>query len=216
MPDLDLETEVAGAVIGIDEAGRGPWAGPVTVAAVWLVPQYYADLPAGLDDSKKLSATKRARLYTELITGPHLYAVTHISVEQIDESGILQATLLGMRDVASALAAQISQTYGLEVEMALVDGNISPSLTMAERLVVKGDAKSCSIAAASIIAKQTRDHIMQELAKEYPAYSWDRNMGYGTRQHQDALAAHGATVYHRQSFAPIKRVMQAAKSERHS
>lgn len=210
MPDLTLESQTEPAVIGIDEAGRGPWAGPVTVAAVWLVPQYYAHLPDGLDDSKKLSATKRERIFAELVKGPHQYAVSSVSVEQIDQIGILQATLQGMRDVAGALASQIQRKFDLSVEQALVDGNISPSLNVAEQLVIKGDSKSCSIAAASIIAKQTRDHIMQDLAMQYPAYGWERNMGYGTRQHQEALALHGPTIHHRHSFAPIKRLIATA------
>lgn len=211
MPDLEFETQNQDAVIGIDEAGRGPWAGPVTVAAVWLVPQHYSYLPDGLDDSKKLSATKRERIFAKLLSGPHLYAVENVPVETIDQVGILQATLLGMRQVTAALAKQIKSNFDLDITVALVDGNISPSLLVPERLVIKGDSKSCSIAAASILAKQTRDKLMNDLATIHPVYGWERNMGYGTRQHQEALAIHGPTPHHRHSFAPIKKLIANAK-----
>ncbi len=207
MPDLCFEQANPAAVIGIDEAGRGPWAGPVTVAAVWLSPAHYDQIPDGLDDSKKVSAAKRERIFAALIDGPHHYAVASIGVDMIDRLGILQATLHGMREVAADLARHIEQQAGLSVSLGLVDGNISPSLGCPEQLVIKGDSKSYSIAAASIIAKQTRDNIMDELALDYPDYGWERNRGYGTRQHQQALAENGVTPHHRRSFAPVKRLL---------
>ncbi len=207
MPDLSLETTNSPPVIGIDEAGRGPWAGPVTVAAFWINPDFYNALPAGLDDSKKLTAFARARIFGALTAGPHKYAVTTVPVAKIDALGILQATLYGMRIVAEDLAQQLKAAGVGPVGMALVDGNMSANLPCPEMTVIKGDSKSCSIAAASIIAKQSRDALMDDLAREFPAYGWQSNKGYGTRQHHDALRQNGITPHHRRSFAPIKKML---------
>ena len=205
MPDLSLEQQSPKTVIGIDEAGRGPWAGPVTVAAFWINPDRYDDLPDGLDDSKTLSATKRARIFDELQAGPHQFAIISVDVPQIDHLGVLQATLFGMRQSATRLMAKLNQPA--KDIMALVDGNISPRLDCEEQVIIKGDSRSCSIAAASIMAKETRDHIMIALAAHYPSYGWDRNKGYGTAHHQLALQQAGITQHHRRSFAPIKALL---------
>lgn len=205
MPDLSCERQSPKTVIGIDEAGRGPWAGPVTVAAFWINPEYYDMLPDGLDDSKKLSASKRARIFDELRTGPHQYAIISVPVAEIDAAGVLQATLHGMRHTATQLITQLNQPTA-DV-MALVDGNISPGVACEEQLLIKGDSRSCSIAAASILAKETRDQEMQALAAAFPAYGWERNKGYGTAEHQTALRQSGVTIHHRRSFAPIKAII---------
>ena len=209
MPDLALERQSSKMVIGIDEAGRGPWAGPVTVAAFWINPEYYDALPDGLDDSKKLSASKRARIFDALCDGPHQHAIITVPVSQIDQLGILQATLLGMRQSAQSLITALDQPP--VAVKALVDGNIAPGLDCEEECVIKGDTRSCSIAAASILAKETRDQLMDQLAQQFPDYGWERNKGYGTAQHQAALQEVGVSAHHRRSFAPIKTLLSAAE-----
>lgn len=209
MPDLALERQSSKMVIGIDEAGRGPWAGPVTVAAFWINPEYYDALPDGLDDSKKLSASKRARIFDALCDGPHQHAIITVPVSQIDQLGILQATLLGMRQSAQSLITALDQPP--VAVKALVDGNIAPGLDCEAECVIKGDSRSCSIAAASILAKETRDQLMDQLAQQFPDYGWERNKGYGTAQHQAALQEVGVSAHHRRSFAPIKTLLSAAE-----
>ncbi len=212
MPDLSFEKQHlamgAGPVIGIDEAGRGPWAGPVTAAAFWVNPDYFDQLPPELNDSKKLSPTKRATIYGTLTSGEHVFSVASIAVSKIDQIGILGATLLAMQQAAARLQETlISRQHGL-IGLCLVDGNLEPALKMPIKTVIRGDALSCSIAAASIIAKQTRDELMRDLALDYPVYGWDTNMGYGTKSHSEALLVHGVTQHHRRSFAPIRRLLQ--------
>lgn len=193
-PDLSLEAALPGVVCGVDEAGRGPWAGPVLAAAVILDP---ARVPAGIDDSKKLTAAKRAALF-EMLTACARIGIGAASVREIDALNILQATLLAMRRAVEALP--------LRPDHALIDGNRAPGLNCPVTTVVQGDGRSLSIAAASIIAKVTRDKLMQRLAARYPAYGWDRNMGYGAPAHQAGLAQAGITPHHRLSFAPVHRV----------
>ncbi len=198
-PDFVLETEARrqglGPIAGIDEAGRGPWAGPVVAAAVILDPQ---NIPAGLNDSKKLSAEKRNLCLAELIKAA-LLGVGIATVEEIDRLNILQASLLAMRRAVERLPKRPG--------IALIDGNRSPLLDCETRAVVKGDQKSLSIAAASIVAKVERDRMMVRLAEQHPEYGWERNKGYGTDQHQRALAAFGVTPHHRQSFKPIHKIL---------
>ena len=207
-PDYMLESAVSGngAVIGVDEAGRGPWAGPVTAAAFWIHPASKDSLPAGLTDSKKLSAQKRAQIQTSLCTPPsqHLWAVRHSSVDQIDTLGILPATFAAMSEAVSAVAERLQNLHNLSVSMVLVDGNLVPPFSFPCQAVVRGDSRSLSIAAASVLAKQTRDEVMTELASHYPDYGWHTNAGYGTKAHQQALQRCGITPHHRKSFAPIK------------
>ena len=205
MPDLSIEQGFAGPVIGIDEAGRGPWAGPVTVAAAWLHPDAVTALPPGLDDSKKLSPGKRADFHHLLTTGPHLHALVTVPVEVIDRDGILRATLDAMAAAAAALASQISVAGHGAVAQVLIDGNqMPPGLAAPAQTVVKGDSKSLSIAAASVIAKHERDLVMTELAAAHPGYGWETNMGYGTAAHRSAMARLGVTPHHRRSFAPVR------------
>jgi ribonuclease HII len=194
-PTLDFESRLRGPVAGVDEAGRGPWAGPVVAAAVILDPTH---IPDGLHDSKLLSATKRETLYP-LILQHALVGVGEASVAEIDTYNIRQATHLAMQRAIAALP--------VPPVSALVDGNDAPSLSCAVQTVIKGDSLSLSIAAASIIAKVTRDRLMHALAKDYDGYGWATNMGYGTAAHAAALQTLGVTAHHRRSYAPIKAAL---------
>lgn len=199
-PDFSFEDRVAGIVCGIDEAGRGPLAGPVVAAAVILPRPLPILLEKGLDDSKKLSAARRA-LLAAAIKDCALVGVGQASVDEIDRINILQATFLAMRRAVAQLA--LSQCP----DLALVDGNRPPPLPCAVECIVKGDSRSFSIAAASIIAKFERDRIMAELAAVHPGYGWERNAGYGTAEHLAALGIHGASREHRRSFAPVASIL---------
>ena len=212
MPDFLLEKRHLatgrGAVIGIDEAGRGPWAGPVTAAAFWLNPNCFDQIPPELNDSKKLNPAKRASIYAALIGGEHAFSVVSIAAAEIDQIGILAATFLAMRHATTQLQELLISRQYPGVGLCLVDGNLDPDLGLPTKTVIKGDALSCSIAAASIIAKETRDNLMRSLARDHDVYGWDSNMGYGTKSHSEALQVHGVSEHHRRSFAPIKRLLQ--------
>jgi ribonuclease HII len=182
-------------IAGVDEAGRGPWAGPVVAAAVILRDV----VPPGLDDSKKLSAARREGLFAALQASDALIGVGEASVAEIDALNILQATHLAMTRAVSALGAAPS--------LVLVDGNRLPKWPWPSRAIIGGDASEACIAAASIIAKVTRDRLMAALDREWPAYGWRRNQGYGTAAHAAALAAHGACPHHRTSFKPVKAAL---------
>ena len=195
-PDFSLEecARASGAVrvAGVDEVGRGPLAGPVTAAAVILDSRC---IPCGLDDSKKLSPKIRADLFDALSDSAEIH-VAHASVEEIDRLNILRATHLAM---ARALAGLRSPPCH-----ALIDGNSLPrDLGVDAQTVVKGDARSLSIAAASIVAKHVRDVMMRELSETFPGYGWETNAGYGSRRHIEALRELGPTALHRHSFAPV-------------
>ena len=177
------------SVCGIDEAGRGPLCGPVCAAAVILPVDCEIE---EINDSKKLSEKKREKLYDEITEKAVCYAVSMVPADVIDEINILQATFLAMRNAVSGLSVQ--------PDIALIDGNQKPGLTIEERTIVKGDAKSISIAAASILAKVTRDRLMCKYAEEYPYYSWESNKGYGTRAHYEGIETHGITPLHRKTF----------------
>ena len=183
-----------GLVCGVDEAGRGPLAGPVVAAAVILDP---ARPIAGLNDSKKLSAKKRVALAGLIRERALAWSVAEASVEEIDQLNILHASMLAMQRAVAAL--QVTP------ERALIDGNRCPSLAMPAEAVVQGDAKVAAIAAASILAKTVRDEGMLGLHAQYPHYGFDRHMGYPTAAHCAALAAHGVSPVHRRSFAPVAR-----------
>lgn len=206
MPDFALEdtarSEGFVIIAGVDEAGRGPWAGPVVAGAAILEPDNRVPhaLLAKLDDSKKLKASLRAELFETLTNTPGVVlGIGQASVEEIDAHNILQATMMAMARAVADL--------GVEADLALIDGNREPIVPCAVRTVVKGDAKSLSISAASIAAKETRDRIMADLAEQHPGYGWERNAGYGTAQHQTALAALGVTPHHRRSFKPIQALL---------
>jgi ribonuclease HII len=198
-PDLLFEIE-AGAphirVCGIDEAGRGPLAGPVVAAAVILDHDCFPD---GLNDSKKLDEEKRETLYAELVTCAH-FGIGIASVEEIDEINILWASMLAM---TRALAALPHVPH-----FALIDGNRLPKqMPCPARAIVGGDGRALSIAAASIIAKVTRDRMMEELARAHPGYGWESNRGYSTPSHFAGLKMYGVTPHHRRSFAPIRNML---------
>lgn len=178
---------------GVDEAGRGPLAGPVMAAAVMLDP---AQPIAGLRDSKKLSATARERLADEIRLCAVAWCVAEASVAEIDRLNILQATLLAMQRAVAGLRTPPDDVW--------VDGNRCPDWAWRSQAVVKGDDKVAAIAAASILAKTARDQYMCRLHDDYPAYGFARHMGYGTAAHLAALQAHGACPQHRRSFAPVK------------
>lgn len=197
-PDFSIESAYQGIVVAIDEVGRGPWAGPVMAAAAVLDA---TRIPSGIHDSKQLSAQKRESLHTAIL-GCAQVAIGIASVQEIDALNILQATKLAMRRAYDGL--------GLQAEIALIDGNQPPELPCPARCIVKGDRLSLSIAAASIIAKVTRDRLMAELAREHPGYGWERNAGYGTKAHQEGIRQWGITPHHRRSFAPIRAVIERA------
>jgi ribonuclease HII len=200
MPDFSVEISLGGLVAGIDEAGRGPWAGPVVAAAVILDPSKITpELTAGLDDSKKLRKPVREFLYGNIRTVA-AHGVGQASVEEIDQLNILQATMLAMRRAFESLPEA--------PQYAIVDGNRDPGLGVPTRCLVGGDASSLSIAAASIIAKVTRDRLMEGLSSEYPGYGWEKNAGYGTKLHQQGLAEKGVTPHHRKTFAPIAKLIK--------
>jgi ribonuclease HII len=192
-PTFDFEREAGVTPIcGIDEAGRGPLAGPVVAAAVILNPDEFLQ---GLNDSKKLSEKRREELYEALLETADV-GVGLADVDEIDELNILQASLLAMSRACEALPTT--------ARYALVDGIHAPEVACPARCIKGGDGKSLSIAAASIVAKVARDRYMRALAMDYPEYGWEQNKGYGSAQHMSALRKHGPTRHHRTSFAPVK------------
>ena len=197
LPDLSREAALGGLVCGIDEAGRGPWAGPVSAAAV-IWPAGVA-VPRGITDSKKLSPEARDGLYDAILATAHV-GIGLASVAEIDGLNILRATMLAMRRAVEALSPAPAH--------ALVDGNRAPDLPCKVTTLVKGDALSLSIAAASIIAKVHRDRIMVAAETEFPGYGFARHKGYGTAEHSKALQRLGPTSFHRTSFSPIKALIQ--------
>jgi ribonuclease HII len=199
-PDLHFENKARQAgyrrIAGVDEAGRGPLAGPVVAAAVILDPEH---IPEGLNDSKLLSARKRAEVLEHIIAEAEV-GVGLASVAEIDELNILRASHLAMCRAIDALRTR--------PDHVLIDGNLVPrDLTLPATAVVKGDSLSLSIAAASIVAKTRRDAIMWDLAQQYPGYGWERNQGYPTKCHKEALRNLGVTPHHRRSFKPVHNIL---------
>lgn len=181
-------------ICGIDEVGRGPWAGPVVAAAV-ILPEQLPNFFIAVTDSKKLSTTQRDKLYPLLMSCCDV-GIGHASVEEIDQFNILNATMMAMERAFQALPTKPHK--------AMIDGNRAPKLDCVTETIIGGDAKVPAIAAASIIAKVTRDRLMVELDREFPGYGWAKNAGYGTPAHQQGLKMIGITPHHRRSFAPIK------------
>lgn len=213
MPDLSLENSFDGNVIGIDEAGRGPWAGPVTITALWLNPCAYDLLPDDINDSKKIRPDRRTTLAGILQMPPHLSCTISKDVIDIDQHGVVQTTLMAMAEVATGVINLMGEVGVTGPNHALVDGSLLPKkMPCPSTVVIRGDSRSLSIAGASIIAKHSRDLIMQRLDMTWPEYGWRQNNGYGTRHHQQALANHGISPHHRCSFAPIKRLLMADRS----
>lgn len=205
MPDFAIEETLAGLVAGVDEAGRGPWAGPVVAGAVVILDKKLdAFLLEGLDDSKKLSAKKRELLYEKLFEaqekGQLRIGIGQASAAEIDQMNILQATFEAMRRAVAAL--------GVCPDAAIIDGNQNPkNFPCPSKTVVKGDGRSYSIAAASIAAKVYRDRLMADLAKRYPYYGFEKNAGYGTKAHIEGLQKYGVIPEHRKSYRPIQEII---------
>jgi ribonuclease HII len=200
IPDYSFEQAARGRgflrIAGVDEVGRGPLAGPVTAAAVVLDP---ARIPEGLNDSKKLTKRARARLYEELMQVADV-SIAHASVEEIDRLNILRASHLAMMRALAGLKTP--------ADYALIDGNMLPrDLTLPAEAIIKGDARSQSISAASIMAKTCRDCVMLSLAQQHPGYGWETNMGYGSKSHMMALQNLGVTPHHRRSFKPVHNML---------
>lgn len=200
MPDFSYEDGLVSCgflkVAGVDEAGRGPLAGPVAAAAVILPRTFSCPL---LDDSKKLSKKKRDALYEEITQNPEIiWAVATVEADEIDRINILRATHRAMGLALEALK--------VKPDIALVDGLPVKGLSLPHEALVKGDGLSLSIAAASVIAKVTRDRIMEMIATEFPLYGFERHQGYGTREHLEAIKNHGPCRYHRRSFQPISQL----------
>lgn len=189
----EVENEIyasgAGLLCGVDEAGRGPLAGPVCAAAV-ILPRGL-EIP-GLNDSKKLSEKKREALYDVIISSAAAYGIAFAEVEEIERLNILRATFLAMNRAIAQLSVKPA--------LALIDGNRNSGIEMPSRCIIKGDSRCADIAAASILAKVTRDRYMIKMAEAYPQYGFERHKGYGTRQHYAALREHGASPIHRMSF----------------
>jgi ribonuclease HII len=200
-PDFSFENACAGIVCGIDEVGRGPLAGPVMASAVILPRRLPAALKKHLDDSKRVAPIRRVELF-DIILDCAEVGIGRADVGEIDTVNILQATFLAM---ARALAT-------IRADHALVDGNRAPPLPCGVTCVVEGDRKSFSIAAASIIAKVSRDREMERLAFDHPGYGWERNAGYGTPEHLNALRRLGVTPHHRRSFAPVTALLSIAEN----
>ncbi len=200
MPDFAFETAAMARglarVAGVDEVGRGPLAGPVTAAAVVLNPNR---IPPGLNDSKKLTAARRVAL-AAILRETCDHCVVHVSPAEIDQLNILHASMAAMTRAVAGLHAP--------PDHVLVDGNrVPPALVGRAEAVVKGDARSLSISAASILAKVARDAVMADLARAYPGYGWERNVGYPTAEHRAALKTYGVTPHHRHSFAPVHNIL---------
>lgn len=202
-------TRLSKLLLGIDEAGRGPILGPVTVAGVVLTEQQQF---AGLTDSKKLSEKKRQHLFSQICTQSVGYAIVTVPVSVIDELNILQATLLGMKTVAETLQTALQQQYSLMLQQILIDGNQQPdintSVATCIQTVIQGDSLHPCISAASVLAKVSRDTYMYALAKQYPHYGIEKHKGYPTKAHLQALNTLGVLAEHRRSFNPVKQRYQ--------
>ena len=187
-------------VVGIDEVGRGPWAGPVVAAAVVYDSLLSKQWLTTVKDSKQLTSSKREQLYQEFIKEDLYFGIGQASVQEIDTINILQATFLAM--------SRAVQQLPITPEYILIDGKqIPPFFTGSCQAIIKGDQKSLTIASASVIAKVYRDRLMATLHQTHPEYGWNHNKGYGTRYHQQALSIHGITLHHRKSFKPIQKVL---------
>ena len=207
MPDFSLEDNLglgpAAIIVGVDEVGRGPLAGPVTAAAVFLNrKKITSDLSNKINDSKKLSQKSRAILCRKIKEVADI-GIGWASIKEIDEFNILEATMLAMQRAVMSLSQEITA----DPDYILIDGNKAPKLNFPSKTIIRGDEESISIAAASIVAKSERDAFMASLSILYPGYGWEKNFGYGTQQHLAAIERHGITSHHRRSFKPISKYL---------
>jgi len=206
MPDFKFEDECRGIVAGVDEAGRGPWVGPVVAGAVvFLKRDANPYLTEHLNDSKKLTVKRREELFelieNEAEKGNLCYSIGQASAQEIDEINILEASFLAMKRAIEKLK--------VKPDMVLIDGNRLPkNFCCKTKCVIKGDALSLSISAASVMAKVYRDRLMQDMALEYPGYGFEKNAGYGTKEHIEGLKKYGVTPEHRKSYKPIKEIVE--------
>ena len=212
-----LDAHADGLVIGIDEAGRGSWAGAVVAGAAWISPDAVAELPAGLTDSKRLSPAQRWRMFAQLTALAEnseklAFATGAVSAADIDACGIVPATFRAMELAVEALLPFLAKIFG--ASLLLVDGprapdfaNVGAPMRPLVKPVIRGDAKVLSIAVGALAAKCCRDQMMCALAETYPHYGWQNNKGYGTAEHQAGLEAHGISPHHRTSFRPIARLL---------
>ena len=209
MPDFEFEDMCQGLVAGVDEAGRGPWVGPVVAGAViFLNRNVNPYLLNHLNDSKKLSAKRREELFDlikeESNKGNLCFGIGEASAEEIDQINILQASFLAMKRAIENMC--------LKPDVALIDGNRTPQdFICPTQCIIKGDARSFSISAASIIAKVHRDKLMQQMALIYPGYGFEKNAGYGTKEHIEGLIKYGITPEHRKTYKPIRELIEQKK-----
>ncbi len=203
MPDFSFEMQVKGAVCGLDEVGRAPLVGPVTAACVYIPEQYKsADIWALVNDSKKTPKKKR-EAFAEQIKTHSIWGIAEASAREVEDINIVQASFLAMRRAYETVANKA----GFHFKCALIDGHLSPPFPCPVQTIIKGDSKSVSIAAASIIAKVDRDALLAKLSQTYPHYGWERNAGYPTREHLNAININGVTAHHRRNFAPIRNYL---------
>ncbi len=209
MPDFKFEKSMKGLVCGLDEVGRAPLAGPVVAACVFI-PQdkIKGDVWNHVNDSKMLSAAKRESLFDE-IRNHCAWAINECCNDEIENINIVQASFLAMRRAFDAMRAN----FNVHMDGALIDGHIAPEFPCPVKTIVKGDSKSVSIAAASIIAKVYRDRMMARLAEDHPHYGWESNVGYPTRAHLAAIQKHGLTPFHRKTFAPVRNFIEFGSIE---
>lgn len=200
--ETEVQKEVSGPIAGVDEAGRGPWAGPVVAAAVILNPSH---IPVGIDDSKALDPKKRDDLYEDILKSGASFGIGIADVARIDQDNILNASLWAMAEAINSLP--------LSPLCALIDGKIAPNVKCQTRTLIQGDRKSLSIAAASILAKVIRDRIMCDYDIEYPGYGFARHKGYGTSEHMNALISLGISPIHRRTFKPIQILIGRASNK---
>lgn len=202
-PSFEFESLYSAPIAGVDEAGIGSWIGPVMAAAVILDPATPESLLGQLNDSKKLSEKKREHIFSLLYESSHVHiGIGEASLEEIETLNIRGAGLLAMKRSVENLP--------IKPTMVLVDGTGKPDLSISVKTIIKGDQRSYSIAAASIIAKVTRDRWVQSIASDYPGYGFEKNAGYGTQQHQKALHAQGVTRWHRRHYAPIAALLSSS------
>ena len=211
MPDFFFEDQINGPVCGLDEVGRAPLAGPVVAACVFI-PADKTELPLWhkVNDSKKIARAMREKLSAAIQESCH-FSIAEACPREVEEHNIVQSSFLAMHRAFKAMY----ENFGTDISAALIDGHIKPAaFPCPAQPIVKGDSKSVSIAAASILAKVYRDRLMAELAQEHNHYGWERNAGYPTTEHLEAIDKYGITIHHRRNFAPVRNFMEFGSVKR--